>query len=193
MLTLRRPDEAALAALVTRSHTAPLSYPAGLLERVNSERRWFVDRHQEVIGHGPGDFDRAKHALRQWTQFAQAWTEPARPLADIAVGVTAGYTAKAVGLWWSYCCHILEVIDNSDEREERFGFVYGTVSGHAERGEERFLVTHDLATGDVTYQLFAMSRPGRWFTWCGVPIGRLTQAKFRRDSSAAMQAFVAAH
>lgn len=191
MLTLHRPDETALAALVVRSREHPLSYPAGLLDRVESEHYWFVDRHREIIGHGAADFERAKGALGQWTQFNQPWTAPARPLADIDVDVTAGYTAKAVGLWWSYCCHILQVIDDADESEQRFGFVYGTVRGHAERGEERFLVTHDLTTGDVTYQLFAMSRPGRWFTWCGLPIGRLTQAKFRRGSSAAMRAFIA--
>ena len=192
MLTLHQPDESALAALVARDHDAPLSYTAGLLERVDSERGWFVDRHRAVVGYGAPDFELAKEALRQWTQFRMPWTVPAHPLATITVGATAGYSARAAGLWWSYCCQILETIEDTHDGQQRFGFVYGTVRGHAERGEERFLVTHDPATDEVTYQLFAMSRPGRWFTWCGVPIGRRTQAKFRRGSTAAMQAFVAA-
>lgn len=188
MLTLHQPDETALAALVARDHDAPLSYTAGLLQLVDSERWWFVDRHSEVVGHGTADFELAKEALRQWTQFRMPWTVPALPVATLAVGSTAGYSARAVGVWWSYCCQILSTIDEPNQ----FGFVYGTVRGHAERGEERFLVAHDAATDEVTYQLFAMSRPGRWFTWCGLPVGRLTQAKFRRGSSEAVRAFIAA-
>ena len=133
MLTLHKPDESALAALVSRHHDAPLSYPAGLLQRVGSERGWFVDRHCEVVEHGTADFELAKEALRQWTQFRMPWTVPALPLATLAVASTAGYSARAVGLWWSYCCQILETIDEPDQ----FGFVYGTVRGHAERTRHR--------------------------------------------------------
>ena len=73
----------------------------------------------------------------------------------------------------------------------RFGFVYGTIEGHAGRGEELFLVglSHD---DTVTYSLFAMSRPGRWFSWPGMPIARHAQGRFRPTSADALRRAVTA-
>lgn len=190
MLTLHRPSPASLTAMVERHRDVPLSYRAGLLGRVDDERGWFVDRHREVVGHGRVDFEGACEALRQWAKFRQPWTLPALPLATIRTGETVGYSAQVLGVWWSYCCRILATIDNSDANgTHRFGLDYGTLRGHAERGEERFLVTM-TPDGEVTFELFAMSRPGRWFTWCGLPLARMAQAKFRPGAAAAVRNFV---
>ncbi len=195
MLTLQRPSPADLAAMVERHRSRPLSCPPGLLQREGVARHWFVDRHREVVGHGAADFAAACDALRAWAKFRQSWTVPALPLAPIRVGETVGYGARALGVWWSYCCRILAVIDDTVEHaegsERHFGFDYGTLRGHAERGEERFLVTL-AADGTVTFELFAMSRPGRWFTWCGLPLARRAQARFRPGAAAAVRQFVAA-
>lgn len=190
MLTLHRPSPAALAQMVEDHRDAPLTYRAGLLTRVGGERGWFVDRHREVVGHGAADFDAACDALRSWAKFRQPWTMPALPLAPIQVGETVGYSARVLGVWWSYCCRILATIDETfSGGERRFGLDYGTLHGHAERGEERFLVTL-AADGTVTFELFAMSRPGRWFTWCGLPLARMAQAKFRPGAAAAVRDYV---
>ncbi|MGB8861687.1 MAG: DUF1990 domain-containing protein [Ilumatobacteraceae bacterium] len=187
MLTLHRPSPTALAEMVERHRETPLSYRPGLLARVGSERRWFVDRHREVVGHGPADFEAACDALRTWAKFRQPWTMPALPLASIRTGETVGYSARVLGVWWSYCCRIVTTIDETtSDGQQRFGLDYGTVRGHAERGEERFLVTLD-ADGAVTFELFAMSRPGRWFTWCGLPLARMAQAKFRPGAATAVR------
>ena len=42
---------------------------------------------------------------------------------------------------------------------KRFGFGYGTLSGHAERGVERFSVEWNREDGCVYYDVFAFSRP----------------------------------
>ena len=116
----------------------------------------------------------------------------ATPLAPLEVGAIAGYSARALGIWWSYCCRILAVIDEADDDgTRRYGFEYGTLRGHAERGEERFLVTM-TPDGDVRFSLFAVSRPGRWFTWIGLPLARRAQAQFRTDATAAVRASVVA-
>ncbi len=191
MLTLRAPADEALGALVERMGAAPFNYEPGLLQRAATLRRWFVDRHREVIGQGEADFAAACDAMRNWDMFRMPWTRPAIPLAALAAGETVGYTARQVGLWWSYCCRIIAVIDEQDtDGTRRFGFDYGTLGGHAERGEERFLVTLDGPTGEVTYSLFAISRPGRWFIWFGLPLARRAQSQFRPGSSAAVRAFV---
>ncbi|CAN0378862.1 unnamed protein product [Phaeothamnion confervicola] len=191
MLTLRRPTDEALAALVERMRTVPYNYETGLLRREATLRRWFIDRHREVIGHGEADFAAACDAMRDWDMFREPWTRPAIPLAALRAGETVGYSARQLGVWWSYCCRIIAVIDEQDaDGTRRFGFDYGTLRAHAERGEERFLVKLDGTTGEVTYELFAISRPGRWFIWIGLPLARRAQAQFRPGSSAAMRAFV---
>ena len=91
------------------------------------------------------------------------------------------------GTWWGRGCRILEMIDEPT----RFGFVYGTIEGHTERGEEVFLV-EQRDDGAVVYSLFAMSRPGRWFSWPSMPIARHAQGRFRPTSADSMRRAVTA-
>ncbi len=193
MLTLRRPTEGALAALVESNRSKPLLYRQGLLNRSPQERRWFVDRHRETVGSGLADFEGACEALRQWAQFHRPWTIAAQPLAPLRIGETVGYSARALGIWWSYSCRIVDTFDSHDDTRSQFGFDYGTVRGHPECGEERFLVAIDHASGQVWFELFAMSRPGRWFMWFGLPLGRRMQASFRRGAAATLREFIARH
>jgi uncharacterized protein (UPF0548 family) len=68
-----------------------------------------------------------------------------------------------------------------------YGFAYGTLPDHPERGEERFLVEWNEADDSVWYDLMAISRPGHWLARAGYPYARYEQAKFRRLSGLAMQ------
>jgi uncharacterized protein (UPF0548 family) len=72
-------------------------------------------------------------------------------------------------------------------RRARFGFAYGTLPDHPERGEERFLVEWSQADDSVWYDLLAISRPGHWLARVGYLYARYEQAKFRRLSGEAMQ------
>jgi uncharacterized protein (UPF0548 family) len=192
MITLSRPAADRLASMVDRERSTPFNYEPGLLGRVDSLRHWFVDRHDEAVGHGEADFAAACESLRGWAKFRQSWTIPALPLAPLEVGATVGYAARASGVWWSCCCRIVATIDETDaDGTRRFGFDYGTLRGHPERGEERFLVTMTPA-GDVRFSLFAISRPGRWFTWIGLPLARRAQARFRPGATAAVREAVRA-
>lgn len=191
MPTLHRPTPDAIARRTAAWSDRELSYPVGLLDRPDDQRRWFLDHLDTVVGRGRDDFAAAADSIRTWAKFRQPWTAPAEPLAPIEVGAMAGYTVRVLGVWWVYCCRIVEVIDETVDGVERFGFVYGTVRGHAECGEERFLVTHDLSSGEVRFAITAVSRPGRWFTWCGLPIARLAQARFRTGATAVVAEHVA--
>lgn len=51
-------------------------------------------------------------------------------------------------------CQVVEVVEESD----RVGFTYGTLPGHPEEGEERFLLERD-AQGQVVMTVSAISRP----------------------------------
>jgi uncharacterized protein (UPF0548 family) len=190
MITLTRPSPEQLAAMVDRQQAQGLNDEPGLLGRVGTTGRWSLDRHAEVVGHGRADFAAACVALRSWAMFRQPWTVPAPPLAPIELGATVGYAARASGVWWGCCCRIVALIDDVDaDGTRRFGFEYGTLRGHPVRGEERFLVTHE-PSGEVHFSLFAVSRPGRWYTWMGRPLARRVQARFRPGAAAAVRAAV---
>ena len=73
----------------------------------------------------------------------------------------------------------------------RFGFAYGTLPGHAESGEERFLVEWDRADDAVWYDILAFSRPRHPLARLGYPLTRRTQRRFARDSAAAIRQAVA--
>jgi uncharacterized protein (UPF0548 family) len=75
-------------------------------------------------------------------------------------------------------------------RLSRFGFAYGTLPDHPERGEERFIVEWNHADDSVWYDLLAFSRPCHWLARLGYPYARYEQARFRRQSGQAMQAAV---
>jgi uncharacterized protein (UPF0548 family) len=65
-----------------------------------------------------------------------------------------------------------------------FGFAYGTLPGHVERGEERFLVEWDQGDDAVWYDILAFSRPNHLLTRLGYPVVRRLQKRFGRDSAA---------
>ena len=75
------------------------------------------------------------------------------------------------------------------EETDRFGFAYGTLTDHGEIGEERFLVNLDAESGDVSYDIYAFSRPGL-FARLGYPLSRNLQKRFAQDSMNAMRSAV---
>ena len=69
---------------------------------------------------------------------------------------------------------------------KRFGFGYGTLPGHGERGEERFSVEWSRENNTVHYDVFAFSRPKHPLAWLGYPFARMLQKRFARDSKKMM-------
>jgi uncharacterized protein (UPF0548 family) len=67
-------------------------------------------------------------------------------------------------------CEIVYVTDDTD----RFGFAYGTLPSHPERGEEAFHVERS-ADGEVTFGVIAFSRPADLFGRVGGPVARAVQ------------------
>ena len=98
--------------------------------------------------------------------------------ATISVGTVIAKVARVYGIVTVNACRIVNAIDEPN----RFGFAYGTLPGHVERGEERFLVERK-DNGDVWYEILAYSRPRHWLARIGYPLARLQQARFRRGTS----------
>jgi uncharacterized protein (UPF0548 family) len=95
--------------------------------------------------------------------------------------------ARAFGLWWLNACRIVYIVDEDDGSMRRFGFAYGTLPGHAESGEERFLVEWDRRDGCVWYDILAFSRPNHFLVRLAYPQARKLQKQFARDSALSIQ------
>ncbi len=139
------------------------------------------DHNRQQLGTGAEVFARGCDAIRAWKMFPPplAWIEPL-PI-PIREGELAGVVIRAMGLWWLNAARIVYVIDEP----RRFGFAYGTTTGHVECGEERFLVEH-LEDDSVWYDLRAFSRPRYWAVRAGKPFARVLQRRFGVLSKAAM-------
>jgi uncharacterized protein (UPF0548 family) len=114
------------------------------------------------------------------------WAEAVEPQPPIKPGEVAAVVIRACGLWWLNAARIVYVVDKETPVGRHFGFAYGTLPGHAESGEELFLVEWDRATSEAAYSIVAFSRPRHWLARLGRPLVRRMQRRFQRDSMAAM-------
>src|SRR5207247_2335105 len=97
-----------------------------------------VDHHRAELGRGAAAFERACAALRRWEMFRLGWVELHPADAPIRAGTTVGVLVRVLGLWWLNPCRIVALVEDGGALQ-RFGLVYRTLAGHAERGEERFV------------------------------------------------------
>ena len=72
----------------------------------------------------------------------------------------------------------------------RFGFAYGTLPGHVESGEERFLIEWDLETDVVHFDILAFSRLRHFLVRLNRRRARAMQKRFSAEAAAAMRGAV---
>lgn len=182
MFHLSRPTEADVRAHLATQVGLPFTYPdVGATRDDRAPAGFNHDHNRQELGRGEAAFARACDAIRAWKMFPAplAWIEPLPiPIRD---GELAGVIVRAMGLWWLNAARIAYVIDEP----RRFGFAYGTLPGHVEAGEERFLVEW-LPDDRVWYDLRAFSRPRFWVVRAGKPVARILQRRFGRLSKASM-------
>jgi uncharacterized protein (UPF0548 family) len=184
VFSLTRPTAAEIDQQVATAANLPAAAPP-LLSLLNgldpAERLPFGFAHdckRSCIGLGGSAFIAAKAAFKQWVIFDLGWVRVANPQASIAADQIVAVEAHTFGLWTLNLSRILEAVDSAT----RFGFVYATTAMHVEEGEERFLLEFDPASGDVCYEVEAVSRPRATLARIGFPITRAFQHKFSRDS-----------
>jgi len=185
MFLARRPSLETIGRFLRESQDLPLSYgPIGI---VNAEtaRRDFGEA-TVAIGRGETDFAQARAALLAWQHFDIGWVELFPRHAPIAVGTVVAILIRHLGFWSLNGCRVLYSVGGLDDPAQ-FGFAYGTLTNHAEAGEELFEVFLDPQTDQVLYRIRATSWPRATLARIGQPIARVLQARFRRDSGAAMK------
>ena len=124
--------------------------------------------------------------------YETGWTKLCWPDAPITEGTVVGVLGRHFGLWSLNACRIVYVIEEEEAASllRRYGFAFGTLPGHVERGEERFTVEWDRADDSVSYEVFAFARPAHPLARAGPPFVRLVQWRFAEDSLRSMAAAV---
>jgi uncharacterized protein (UPF0548 family) len=185
MFLARRPSQEAIDRFLRDSQELPLSYgPIGIVQGEMPGRN--LDEASVAIGRGKADFERARAALIAWQQFDIGWVETFPRQAPLAVGTVVAVLIRHLGFWSLNGCRVVYRIGRPDD-DARFGFAYGTLTNHAEAGEELFEVFVNPQTDDVMYRIRATSRPRAVLAQVGQPVVRVLQERFRRHSVAAMQ------
>src|SRR5690242_16847840 len=127
---------------------------------------------ERQIGTGQQRFEQAAAAVMRWGMQrgsglrVQASSEVA--VVDAVVVVKMGFLPAP--------CRVVYVVDEPDIR----GFGYGTLPGHPESGEERFVVRRDPVTSAVYAEVSAFSRPATWWSKAGGPVLKLGQRLIAR-------------
>ena len=184
MFLIRRPSAREIEEFIKGSINLPLSYEqVGLAKHSSSDFR--IDEASATIGRGKPAFEQAKLALCEWRHFQLGWVESFPKNAPIEPGTTVAVLIHHLGFWSLNGCRVVYELGRLEEN--RFGFAYGTLTNHAEMGEEVFQVSISAESEEVSYNIRAASKPRAALARIGDPITRMLQARFRRDSIAAMQ------
>jgi uncharacterized protein (UPF0548 family) len=167
-----RPTEADLAALRERCTGDELTYsPVGVTAGEDSPAGFRRGRYERRLGTGDAVFEAAKQAIRDWqihrgSGLIVSATGP--PAAGDVVAVAAPLPLGFVEV----VCRVVSVTDAPD----RFGFAYGTLPVHPERGEES-LVGERQPNGDERFVIDVVSRSQHPLSRLAPPITRLLQRR----------------
>jgi uncharacterized protein (UPF0548 family) len=186
MLLLRRPSSATIRDFLAAQGELDVTYAAVGATAGRPPAGFVVDHTRAQLGFGAEDFQAARASLLEWRQFRLGWLELFPADAPIQAGTVVAVLARSLGGWWLNACRIVYEVDDAGP-PTRFGFAYGTLPDHAERGEERFLVEWDRETGAVWFDILAFSRPRHPLARIGYPWTRRVQKRFARDSATAMR------
>jgi uncharacterized protein (UPF0548 family) len=120
-----------------------------------------------VIGHGRRRFEEAAEAGMRWGMLRGAGLKVESTTEVAAVGSEVIVHLGPVRA----PCRVVYVVDEPD----RSGFAYGTLPGHAESGEELFVVRYAPETDEVYADVRAFSRHATWWSKLAGPVTSLLQ------------------
>ena len=185
MFTLARPNDSTIRSFLADRAADFFSYSEVGASRTSAPPGYNVDHNRVLLGHGEETFERAKAAIGEWQMFAIGWVELIHPSESICAGMNVGILAHTLGLYSLSSCRVVYLLDESTP-VRRFGFGYGTLTHHIERGEERFSVEW-LEDDSVWYDILAFSQPRHILARLGHFASRHYQRRFAVDSMAAMK------
>jgi uncharacterized protein (UPF0548 family) len=177
MFLMREPSDADAARFVSSQRELPFTYAEVGATNTTPPAGYTVDHNRIQLGIGETTYRSAVDALKNWRHFELGWVTIAPRGEVVEVGATVAVKARAFGTWSLSATRVVYVIDEA----RRFGFAYGTLPDHVEKGEERFMVEW-LPDDTVWYDILAFSRPRHPLVRLSAPLARRLQKQFARDS-----------
>jgi uncharacterized protein (UPF0548 family) len=189
MFTLTEPSSDDVARFIASQRNLPFTYAdvgATRFDPVEAPRGFTLDHNRLLLGSGVELYERSVEALKQWRQFNLGWVTLVPGGVKLEKDAVVAVKARAVGTWSLSACRVVYII-NEHGPVRRFGFAYGTLPDHVERGEERFLIELSPLDDTVWYDILAFSQPRHPLVRLGSPVARRLQKRFARDSLAVMK------
>jgi uncharacterized protein (UPF0548 family) len=187
LFCLTEPTEQDVQRFISQQQYSVFSYSEVGASATVVPSRYHVDRNRVLLGRGEVIWRRAREAIREWQMFNLPWVRLCWPTTPIEVGATVAVLVEHFGFYSLNAARIVYVVDE-DGPICRYGFAYGTLLDHAERGEERFMVEWDRSEDNVSYVILAFSLPQKILAKFGYPVSRMLQRRFANESKAAMAA-----
>jgi uncharacterized protein (UPF0548 family) len=181
MFSLLEPSDQTVRELIARQHDCSFTDVEVGATNTTPPQNFAIDQNRIEIGRGEQAFKTAIEAIRNWKQFDLGWVSIVPPGVKLEVGATVAVKARAWGTWSLSAARVIYLI----EEPRKFGFAYGTLPDHVASGEERFTVEW-LADDTVWYDILAFSRPRHPLVKINVPLARMLQKRFARDSKRRM-------
>lgn len=151
--------------------TAPLTYPEVGATRGALPGGYHHVHESADIGRGAEEFERARRILLGWDMHRGAGLRVQSTDGEAVEGAVVILRLGPGPLAVSAPCRVVYRIDEP----HRVGFAYGTLPGHPERGEERFVVELDPNDGRVRVVIDAFSTGGSALVRLGGPVSCLIQ------------------
>ncbi len=185
MFTLVEPSETEIKNFLAAQRDLPFSYKEVGASKDKIPSGYPINHHRIRLGSGADACARAKDAIQNWTMYKLRWTKLYPADTPIAPGKVVCVVVNHRFCWSINPCRIVYVLEESGT-VERYGFAFGTLPGHSEKGEERFIAEWHHADDSVWYELVSFARPHHILAKIGFPFVRLFQQKFAEDSGCAM-------
>jgi uncharacterized protein (UPF0548 family) len=160
--------------------------PAGLTALDGCPAGYRRDSWSAVLGRGDADFTRARNALRAW-QMHKGSGFVVLAEGPPTVGAVVALCAPLPMGFIEATCRVVDVVDTAD----RYGFAYGTLSTHPERGEESFTVIR-REDGSVDFEIVVVSQPRNPLARACPPVARILQRRATARYLATMRSAVSA-
>ena len=185
MFSLRPYSEHRVETFISEQRHSSFSYREVGATRGALPASYNVDHNRVLLGEGEAVWNRAVSAIDRWEMFHISWIRLYWPTSPIQIGTDVAVEVRHYGFCSLNACRIVYVVDEFSP-VTRYGFAYGTLTEHAESGEERFTVEWDKVKGEVWYDILAFSRPHKILAQIAYPLSRSLQRKFATESKQAM-------
>jgi uncharacterized protein (UPF0548 family) len=139
MFCWSKPNRDSVIAFLSAQQNQAFSYDDVGSSRREAPKGYIVDHNRIKLGQGVQVFERAKCAVTKWKMFNMPWIDLCWPDTPVQFGANVAVVISHFGFWSMNACRIVYVIDEHGS-SEKYGFAYGTLPEHGERGEERFTV-----------------------------------------------------